>query len=543
MNQLPAKIHRGGKPHLFARDAHLPLRLCLLARRRWLTWAVLAGALIIGRIALLPVLPIPAPVYADEFCYLLAGDTFAHGRLANPPPRRPEFFESPHLLLRPTYGSKYPPGQGLVLALGERLAGHPYWGVVVSGALMVLLLCWMADAWLPPQWALAAGGISAVIFFIPHYWFTSYWGGNVAACGGALVIGSLGWVLRGRMRAARPGFALGAIVLYSTRPYEGGVLCLAAGVALALSFCRMPDPGKRTLLRTVVMPNAAILALALPFLLYYNFRVTGNAMQLPAMLHASQYDLAPKFRFLPPMPAKQYSNENLRRTHEWEFGLYREALTPSLAKRAMELLMAFFSTAWIQFTAFGLLLGAIPWAGLRRRKHILLGIMGAGTVGLLLEIVILPHYTAPFTPVLLLLIAVCARAVWYRLLAMRFGAPVLGLILCVILVFVVHDYTAAFQNPGTTPRSLIVQQLIGKGGRHLVFVEYMEGWTYHDEWVYNGADLMNDPVVMAHLRSEVENRDLLSEYKDRSAWHLTLGPKPSDIHLEAYPPQHRSLAP
>ena len=522
-------------PHRFHRDFRLPLRLCALARRRWWCWAVLGAAMILGRVALLPVLPVPDPVYQDEFSYLLAGDTFAHGRVANPTPPHPEFFESPHVLEKPTYASKYPPGQGLVLALGERLAGHPYWGVVASGALMVVLFCWMADAWLPPQWALLAGGISWVLFFQRHYWFTSYWGGNVAACGGALVVGALGYVLRGRVRGARLGFALGAILLYCTRPYEGAVLCLAIGIGLALWFRRQKETRKRAFVRGVLLPNSALLAMAVPLLLWYNVAVTGHAMQLPAMLYANQYDLAPKFWLLRELPSKEYSNVSLRETAVWELDLYHKQLTPWWAARATDFVLLLFAGVWMQFTALGLLLLALPWARLRGRMRWLVGLLAAGAAALLLEIAYLPHYTAPFTPVLLLTIAGCGRAVWYRLSAIRLGPPLLGLLLCVAALFVVRDYTGALQDPGATPRARLVRRLTSKGGRHLVFVDYLEGYGFQDQWVYNGADLAREPVVMAHSRGDAENRELLSEFGDRTVWLLKLGPGSSDVNLQAYP--------
>src|SRR5580700_10702697 len=98
----------------------MPLRKAALAAALIsLIWTV-CNLLIVRRCGL------PQPAIHDEFSYLLAADTFVHGRLSNPPHPLAQFFESPHVLVRPTYASKYPPGQALVLALGERLFGAPY---------------------------------------------------------------------------------------------------------------------------------------------------------------------------------------------------------------------------------------------------------------------------------------------------------------------------------------------------------------------------------------------------------------------------------
>src|SRR5215216_82284 len=74
----------------------------------------------------------PVPHVHDEFSYILAADTYAHGRLTNPPPEQWESFEAPHVLVRPTYASKYPPMQGLFLASGELLLGDQTFGIWIS---------------------------------------------------------------------------------------------------------------------------------------------------------------------------------------------------------------------------------------------------------------------------------------------------------------------------------------------------------------------------------------------------------------------------
>ncbi|MBC8107356.1 MAG: hypothetical protein H7Z14_12255, partial [Anaerolineae bacterium] len=105
--------------------------------------------------------PLPAPQFHDEFSYLLAGDTFARGRLTNPAHPMWEFFETFQVLSQPTYASKYPPGQGMFLALGQALAGAPIVGVWISTALACAAIAWMAGAVLPRTWAMLCGILAA----------------------------------------------------------------------------------------------------------------------------------------------------------------------------------------------------------------------------------------------------------------------------------------------------------------------------------------------------------------------------------------------
>ena len=153
---------------------------------------------------------LPEPSIHDEFSYLLGADTFVHGRLANPPHPLNRFFDSPYILRQPTYSSMYPPGQSLALALGEKLFGKPYYGVLISGAAMMFLLTMALIEWTS---LLPGIAVSAMIGFriLPGmYWVYSYWGGCMAAAGGATVLLAIALYRRDRPTGAGVVFASGS---------------------------------------------------------------------------------------------------------------------------------------------------------------------------------------------------------------------------------------------------------------------------------------------------------------------------------------------
>ena len=523
-------------PHRVHRDFHLPVLLLKFHGKRYLCWTLLAVAMIAGRVALLPWMPPPEPVAQDEFSYLLAADTFAHGRVTNPAPNHPEFFEAGHILASPVYISKYPPGQGIVLALGQKLTGHPYWGVVLSGALMVYLFCWAANAWLPPQWTLITGVLSVVFFFVRDYWFNSYWGGAVAASGGALVVGGMGYLFRGDLRPARFSLGLGAVVLYATRPYEGGALCLTAIVILAWYVLRLPHAKQRRALTRVVLPNVAVLAAAVPLALWYNASVTGSAFEMPYSFYARHADLITPFWVLPPLPTKHYSTGNVAASHQWELRSYWEMREQPLPLLLGTQLAHFGMYCLFRpFAGFCLLLLGVPWARVGQRKKFLILLFAGGLAAFLPEVWIQGHYAAPFQIVYLILIVAAARAVWYRLACHAWGRPVTGVLIALLLAPLFMHYLAAIQHHSTR-RTRLSAGLVAAGGRHLVFVDYAPGWESANEWVYNGADLASAPVLFAHDLGNDQNRVLLGDYPGRTAWGVRLGPRAVDFQIERYSP-------
>jgi hypothetical protein len=486
--------------------------------------ALPAGFVLFLRAALLPVWPFPVPYIYDEFSYILQADTFAHGRLANPTHPMWPFFETIYVLQKPACASKYPPGQALAMAAGQRLLGHPWFGVWLSCGILMAALCWAMQAWLPGRcWLLGAAIALQLCFF--SYWMNSYWGGAVAAAAGALVIGAYGRIAR---RGA-PGFAwvlgAGAVVLMLTRPYEGLLLVTPVLAMLAA----------RNRRKQVWLPILIVGLAGAAWLGFYNYRITGNPWRLPYQEYVSQYETTRTFSVLPAAPPGSITFRHF--DHEW---LDRGwALKTYQAARSWRI---FFNRLqdWYQTLSQILgcplwivpLLGFAPRLFRSPRTRFLAWLLAIMLAGSMIEVPWYSHYPAPFLVVILIL----------TVEALRYVRPLVPAIAIVVFTFLLWKdgsriyrqttpdrYVAANGHRGDIERRLTGGDTSPDRARHVIFVRYTGVQTPHEEWIYNSADIDSQAVIWAQDMGDDENRRLIRYFAGRKFWRFQPDESPDTL--------------
>jgi hypothetical protein len=515
----------GARTNVFRRVLSRILRAC--HRPVWHASSLVAGLSLVVSSSVFLQRGEPLPHSPDEFATLLVADTLSLGRLANPPPELWQHFETQIVLVRPTYASAYPLGNGAMLLLGRLLAGVEIAGVWLASAAAAAITVWAARAWLPASWSLFAG-ILIALHPTFTWWNIGYMGGSLSACGAGLLLGAAQRMLR------KPSMSLGALagagiaLLAHTRPWEGllfttgvAILVLTAGWTRVAMVLRNSVPG-------IVVVAASVWLIAL-----HNHAVTGSYSRLPHEEFDRQYQVAPNFLWQDPRPMPAYANDDMRlayartyMTHYeriWEAGGVVEVLIVSKLSRMRDFL---FPTRHLPRPAlveslhplFFVPLLLLPLSSRRRATRRLLLVFGVFLVA--------PFATAWWVSSQYLAPAATLIAILYMVLARELVArwPRAGstLVLALLAGGVAYGIGAARviadmpQPRAEARRKAAEAELARMGGRHLILIPSRTGVV-----VYNEADLESAGVIWARERDASSNEALRDSYRDRVVWQLS----------------------
>lgn len=509
-----------------------------LADRKALAIAAVGLSVVLLRLAILPIYSIPLPFVPDDFSFLLAADTFAHGRLTNPTPVMWTHFESIHITMIPSYQSMYFPGQGLLLAAGQ-LLGHPWFGLLIMDGLMCAALTWMLQAWLPRRWALLGGFIAVIRLGLFSDWINTYHtGGSLAAFGGALVVGALPRLTKTARFRYGMLMGVGMTILALTRPYEGMLLCLPVAAALGhWAFKSHNRPPAAVLLRRAAAP-IALLVVGVTWLGYYDYKAFGKPTTLPYTVDRAEYAMAPYYIWQHQRPEPHYRHAAMRSFYQ---------------KGEMDFFNNIHSwKGFLPYTLVKLVFTALFYAGfllmlpmlmvrrvlLDRRLRFLFVCLMVLACGVIIEIFLLPHYVAPFAGVFYV---IGIQAMRHLRLWKPEGKPVgLALVRLTVLSVVALAGVRLFAVPlGIAPseapasswnlewwgpehfgaeRAAMKAKLEKMPGNQLVIVRYSPQHDPFFEWVYNRADLDQSKVVWARDMDAADNLKLIHYYHNRQVW-------------------------
>lgn len=500
-------------------------------RRQIIAVGLLAIAV---RAAMLPWLGAPEPSVHDETSILLQAQTFAAGRLSNPPHVFWEHFETFYVNQQPTYSSMYFPGRGAPMAFGLWMANNAWIGVWLSMVLLCMSATWMLQAWVSLPMALLGGTLVALRLGAFSFWINSYYGGAFIALGAMLVIGALPRLLRQYRWRYGLVMGLGAVILMTSRPYEGALLCIPVGIAMLVGFIKHRKHEGGLAIAKGALSVLLLVSAGSAFLLYHDMATTGNAFKTPYALNRETYASAPAFLTSPPIPSLNQGPAYFKRYFSIEASNYQYRYSAAQVLRSV-LAKLFYS--WNFYV--GAILTIAFFCGLwgSRRDTFLYGGAAFFFAGYFLETWNFPQYTAPLYP--LLLIFTMRGFEWLRAPGGRWQASRLFMarampvataaVLALPVAFYIfgapamdgHSIQAiCCTSPYDTVRPALRKELLASPGQDLVFIkDSMQNPTEY-ELVNNEPDIDKAPVVWAHRLNPEKDARLQNHFAARNVWEF-----------------------
>ncbi len=510
----------------------------------------------------------PVPHAQDEFSYTVAADTYAHGRITNPTPPSFESFESGHIIVEPSYISKYPPLQGLFMAIGQILFNQQIFGVWLSCGLMAASLFWMLSIWTDYKWAIVGSVFMICTIGVTSYWAQSYWGGMIAASGGALFLGGVRKTFDKISITTTSIMTIGGIILLNSRPFEGILLMIPSMLILLWWVIKDKTNTFKTKTKNLIVPGIILSFIAITLMCYQYYKVTGNPFLMPYSVHHSQYYPTPLFNFQEINKNAIRGNARIRQTYEkytappvldvfFDMGFPD---TPFLRSIYGFIYLNFgnyyffFSPLVIPFFFFSLFIG------IQRDKWLILAAVTILFVYICMSFGVWwdqYHYVAPLTALFYLFIIDGCRKLTSNYPKEKM-IPFLSLFLvtsCIYTHIFIVGYPIEIVDL-SEDSNLIRQSIVNRESfeikfpkrasffkaemekivnnlpdKYIAIVSYAPSFSFHDEIVYNKGDILSSKLVWAHNLDDQKNTLLIKNFPN----HIPLFIKIDSSYISILP--------
>jgi len=478
---------------------------------------------------------VPLPGIHDEMSYWLAADTFAHGRLNNPVHPMWEHFETYHEMMQPSYMSKYPPANGLFLALGQ-IGGHPVFGVWLATALSVAALYLMLVRVLPGRMALGGTLLLGYTLINIPYFSNTYMGINVSFLGGCLFYLAVLDLLQNGFCKKAPWIplALGLLIMANSRPFEGFIVALPVLTALAVWILYKHRSSIFGIFCSA-WPGLGVLVAGLVLMGLYNYKATGHILKMPYSAYEEQYTSVPVFLFLPVRPEIHSSHPEMQKFEDAARSFFLQEKTRKWPQRFLDRVVGRPKMAapaktyfWIVPLLFVLGVwychsrwawwsgGLIAWFFFCHSFTTWFNVQYLGVLFPLFFYLIL-RGTARFLD--------CEHAMpgWRKIAC--------GLLVTAVVLMNFGFYFQMAKRLGNQSsfrkfrehRHQLELALGAQPGGSLVLVDYTPDHDVNQEWVYNQADIDQAPVVWARSMGQERDREIADYFKNRKLWKLHVG--------------------